>query len=309
MKLERFNRTERLFHWAFALPMTLLAASGLLMVFVSLSGRAGAKEMIRSFHLGCGAALLSLPLLVYLLGDRRAINDNLRHFASFSADDRRWLKMNFLSLIRSGVELPPEGKFNGGQKMNALMMMTLTTLLAASGLTMALSPGALGANIVHVGAFSVFFMLFCGHLFLALINPSTRPAFRGIVSGKVPADWLRHHHVRMYEDKQRLIFDNMVMDHADRRDRRLIFSHFYQDAVDWHQFKTVCRNSAAMLVVRRDDQPAAFLQVVGDGVTCGVVVRFEAFVPEAQGDDFQRQCLTAASYLLGFPLGCRPALP
>jgi cytochrome b subunit of formate dehydrogenase len=33
-----------------------------------------------------------------------------------------------------------------------------------------------------------------GHLFLALVWPTTRPALRGMVRGDVDAEWAREHH-------------------------------------------------------------------------------------------------------------------
>jgi cytochrome b subunit of formate dehydrogenase len=39
-------------------------------------------------------------------------------------------------------------------------------------------------------------VLVVGHLYMALINPSTRPALSGIVSGTVEGSWSRTHHPR-----------------------------------------------------------------------------------------------------------------
>ena len=37
-------------------------------------------------------------------------------------------------------------------------------------------------------------LLVIGHLYLALIHRSTRPALSGILSGTVPSDWAARHH-------------------------------------------------------------------------------------------------------------------
>src|SRR5438309_1318060 len=46
----------------------------------------------------------------------------------------------------------------------------------------------------HVIAAYAALLLVAGHLYMALINPSTRPALRGMVSGKVDAGWARKYH-------------------------------------------------------------------------------------------------------------------
>jgi len=309
MKLVRFNKTERLFHWAFAIPMTLLALSGISMIAASLGGHPAMKEAIRHYHVRFGFALMLLPPLVYAIGDRGTIHDNIREFFHLSAEDRRWLKLNLVGLVRPGVRLPPGGKFNGGQKINAIMMMGLSGLLCASGLTMVALHGALAANIVHLAAFAAFLLLFCGHLYLATINPSTRPALAGIIKGQVPADWLRHHHERMYEEKKGAIFDGMVLEHATAADLRTVYARVYANTLSRREFRRLRRNSVAMLMVRREETPAAFMQVVGDGVTCGAVARYHAFIPEADSDEFREKSLAAAAHVLGYPLGCRPVLP
>jgi len=309
MKLLRFNTTERLFHWAFAVPIVLLTASGVMMILTSFAILPPeAKAGLRYFHVRAGFALVILPLVVCLLGDWAVIRKNLREFMNFSADDRRWLVMNFRSLIRREVELPPEGKFNGGQKVNALLMMTLVSLLCASGLTMAALPGALAANIVHVAAFVIFCLLFCGHLYLATLNPSTKPAFMGIIKGYVEADWLRHHHARMYEEKKGAIFDDIVIDFATRDELEMIYDRAYREIVTRRQFRLLRRNSAAILVARKDNSVIAAMQVVGDGVTCGAIVRYLPLTDEAAGEGFKKQCARAAAALLEYPLGCRPVV-
>ena len=41
--------------------------------------------------------------------------------------------------------------------------------------------------------------LLAGHLYLAVIHPSTRHALRGITTGDVREDWAREHHPKWTE--------------------------------------------------------------------------------------------------------------
>ena len=303
MKLLRFNPTERFFHWSFAIPVLLMAASGVLIILASLGGVGTlSKEAILFFHTRTGFVLMILPFLVYLLGDRRTIQQNLREIFNFSTSDRRWLAMNFINLIKSEVELPPEGKFNGGQKVNAMMMMALLLTLCVSGVTMLLLKGALVANIFHVFAFALFALLLPGHLYLATINPSTRAAFKGITGGYVEASWLRHHHILMFEKLQKTVFDDVVVEHAHKNELKMIYNRVYKNKLSHKDFAGLCRRSEAMLVARRNDIPVAFMQVVGDGQLHGCIAWEEIFTASAEHDDFMSKFTAAAEAVIGHSL-------
>ena len=42
--------------------------------------------------------------------------------------------------------------------------------------------------------------LIAGHIFMAVVNPSTRHALRGMTLGSVNREWARHHHRRWVEE-------------------------------------------------------------------------------------------------------------
>jgi len=303
MKLQRFNPTERIFHWAFAVPVLLMATSGGMIILASLGIISTiSKEELLFLHTRIGFVLIILPVLVYLLGDRRTLQRNLGEIFRFSTSDRRWLAMNFISLIKSEVELPPEGKFNGGQKVNAMMMMALLLTLCVSGLTMLLLKGALVANVFHVFAFVLFTALLPGHLYLATINPSTRHALKGMTRGYVDASWLQHHHILMFEKLQKTVFDDVIVEHARKNELKMIYNRVYKEKLSYKDFAGLCRRSEAILVARRNGTPVAFMQVVGDGRLHGCIAREEIFTASAEQDDFMDAFTAAAEAVIGHTL-------
>ena len=46
----------------------------------------------------------------------------------------------------------------------------------------------------------VSLVLLVGHLYLALIHPTTRHSLRGMTLGDVRADWARRHHANGFRD-------------------------------------------------------------------------------------------------------------
>jgi cytochrome b subunit of formate dehydrogenase len=102
------------------------------------------------------------------------------------------------SLLKHSPETPA-GRFNAGQKLNFILITLLLAALFVSGIGLVIT-GSHPVNPVfkaaHVVAAYAALLLVAGHLYMAVINPSTRPALRGMVSGKVDAAWARKYHTR-----------------------------------------------------------------------------------------------------------------
>jgi cytochrome b subunit of formate dehydrogenase len=43
-------------------------------------------------------------------------------------------------------------------------------------------------------------VLVAGHLYMAIVNPGTRPALRGMLTGRVDRNWARAHHAEWRAD-------------------------------------------------------------------------------------------------------------
>jgi cytochrome b subunit of formate dehydrogenase len=87
------------------------------------------------------------------------------------------------------------GRFNGGQKLNARLALAGLTGLYVTGLMLVVADGGpLGG--LH-GPFAVLTSLpIAGHIYMAVLNPSTRPALRGMTRGSVDRTWAEHHFPR-----------------------------------------------------------------------------------------------------------------
>lgn len=202
-KLFRFTLTERLFHWAYILPFTALLASGVLHK-LHLQGREGwgGRTFLEGVHRGAALAFILAPLIVLLFGNRKCLKRSYRELTCWKGEDLKWLGLFFLGPLRGDHRLPPPGKFNAGQKLNALVTFFFALSLTLSGAwLMALKgTGALLPFLAHQLLVLFFLPFLLGHWFLALFNPSTRHALRGMILGEVEADWAREHHPRWYHE-------------------------------------------------------------------------------------------------------------
>ncbi len=195
-RVQRFCRTTRWFHWTFALSFLCLAASGSLLL-----GRAelaiGAEDvaLLIEVHKITAIVFLTAPWLIGLSGDRRAWLRDLSETARFGRDDLVWLARQPLAMLGK-AELPAQQKLNAGQKLNALAVAGISGAMIVTGIHLWREPGSFLALVVHVSGFLAWIPAFCVHIFMAVINPGTRPALRAILFGDVDREWAAHHHAR-----------------------------------------------------------------------------------------------------------------
>ena len=188
--VERFTLTERLLHWVHASAFFVLLGSGLVLYLPSLSTAVGRRPLIKDVHFWTGISWAGAVLLVAALGNRRALLATIREIDRFDRDDLRWL---------AGKQPAPQGRLNAGQKVNAALTAAFTLLFLVSGLLLWFgerdtSWRFASTVVLHDGLMYVSLVLLLGHLYLAVINPSTRHALRGITTGSVSEEWAATHH-------------------------------------------------------------------------------------------------------------------
>ena len=198
-RIYRFTRTERLYHWAQALPfLSLLVSGGLILLERRLHHQWVPLEVLREVHQVSGIALPVAILLVFLGGDRRRLLHNGLSALKWRPSDLKWLMLFPIHNFFPSVRVPPAGKFNPGQKINLLAQMTMIPMFVGTGLLMWFYPGPLLPWYVHVIGFVLAVPLVAGHLFLALVNPATRIGLSGVFTGWVDGRWAREHYPLAY---------------------------------------------------------------------------------------------------------------
>ncbi len=193
-RLSRFSRTERALHWVHASAFLILLASGLCLYLPSLAELVGRRPLLKDIHVYTAVAWLGALALILLAGDRRRLLATAREIDSFDPDDLAWLRG------RSA----PQGRFNAGQKINAIVTAALAVLFAVTGFFLWYGERnhafrLENALLVHDWLMYISFFLLLGHLYLALVHPTTRHSLSGITRGWVREDWALHHHKKWVE--------------------------------------------------------------------------------------------------------------
>ena len=195
--VRRFSRTERAVHWIHASAFLVLLGSGLILYLPSLAAEVGRRPLVKDVHLLTALAWAAALLAVFLVGDCQGMRATARELEVFDADDRRWL------LGRRS----PQGRFNAGQKLNAALTAAFALLLAVSGVLLWLGERDTrfrfdSTIVLHDVVAYISVALLAGHLYLAVIHPTTRHALRGVTLGTVREEWARKHHPKWPTDAQ-----------------------------------------------------------------------------------------------------------
>lgn len=195
-RVVRFTRAERWLHWSNATLFLVLLATGMTLYVPALSRVVGRRVLVKDVHVYSGL-LLPLPLVLAYAGRwRDAVRRDVRRLARWSVDDRRWL----LSFGRRGKARM--GKFNAGQKLNAIFVAgCIPVMLATGGIMRWFDPFPLawrtGATFVHDWLALLLLAAILGHVGKALAEPV---ALRAMARGTVPAAHAERRHPRWWAE-------------------------------------------------------------------------------------------------------------
>jgi sulfite dehydrogenase (quinone) subunit SoeB len=218
VELPRHRAGMRFLHWFNVLSWLLLLATGTaLMASKSfalfgtafphwLAAKMGGAASLLRFHVVAGLlwAVVIVPLFLrYKEGGREALREiRLRR------DDLLWLLRKPLAMLGLGKQpLPPQDKYNAGQKLFAISALLGTTAIIASGLVMTLHLGSAatvaGAIIVHKLAIALALAGLSLHLTMAVILREERAALRSMITGNIDRAHAEAHNARWVEELAR----------------------------------------------------------------------------------------------------------
>lgn len=199
----RFRRSERMVHWAIAVPFLACFVTALIMVFFyNPQPLRPYRDLFSWAHRISGICLFVLPMLTILKSrhDHRVYFNNIRQAWIWTAEDVKWLALMGLAAVSSRFTLPEQGKFNAAEKLNFMTLMSTYPLYILTGAVIWLTQGALLSWFIHFGMALIATPLLFGHLFMAMINPGTRRGLSGMISGFVDRHWARHHYAKWYKE-------------------------------------------------------------------------------------------------------------
>ena len=206
-RIRRFVLAERLSHWLYALFFVVAFVTGLVMWIPSTrAALEGARLAFSQYHGYVGTAMVILPLLLFILLDRRRLFRDVREIDRWDGQDRRWLGLAFRGHTLRGRPMPPQGRFNAGQKLNVVLVAAMAIGFAASG-GILMHKQDMSACLVtralwfHSFLAVVAIALFAGHLAHVFVTKHGRTYLAGMVRGWIPESLARERHERWWAEE------------------------------------------------------------------------------------------------------------
>ena len=201
-EIVRERLSARVVHWTVALTFFVCLFTGL-PIWTSylgfLASLFGGLHVCRVLHPWAGVAFAAASVLMFLQWVSQMM---------LTPADRYFITpRGMLEYFEYRNDDSEVGKYNGGQKLLFWAAALGTLALLVSGILMWLPQPALGAwgqelrqaaYILHDTAFSLFFAMIIGHIYLGTAaEPGT---FRSMIRGTVTKKWAQLNHPRWYRE-------------------------------------------------------------------------------------------------------------
>jgi len=157
-----------------------------------------------------GGYLLFFGRREALLFLREITRFNLRSDLEWCIKKGLWLVLGPRKTMKLGIDpvLPPQGFYNAGQRMVAVLAVIASLGLAVTGILMAFFSG----NVEYAAPepllqWSIFLHFCCAggmaiflpiHIYMAALAPGEGPALRSMLTGFVPEEHAEHHNLLWY---------------------------------------------------------------------------------------------------------------
>jgi len=209
--IPKYTTLERLLHWVHTATFIPLALTGFVLFAPWLApvAQSEAGAHIRLLHRIAAIFFGGVPIVYGILQPRRMLM-NLREFLTFSKYDLLWLKGAIPYYVMGRHEdMPPQPRFNTGERMTALVMVLGTATFGVTGLAMWFLKGIMPvflfqlAVLLHDLMFIVTFAMFMVHFYLAVVHPMMWQSLVSMRYGVVSESYAREHHTMWYYGEKR----------------------------------------------------------------------------------------------------------
>ncbi len=203
-RLLRFLPVERVAHWTHATFFLLAFTSGLLTWIPSTRvWMAGSRQAVTHLHGGMGVFMIAVPLLLFLVVDHRQLANDVREVDLWDADDKAWFSRALRAHTLLRREMPPQGRFNAGQKADSIIVAAMATGLAGTGSLLLAKPHVPAwlvsrALILHQVLAAAAIALFVGHLLHTFSTRHGRDSLRAMAGGTMSASVARERHEKWW---------------------------------------------------------------------------------------------------------------
>ncbi len=171
-----------------------------------MEGIFGARENLLRAHIAVGMTWTIVFVVYAAFGWKNYLHaEVLRKEIGLDRDDFKWLEIRTLRLLgRSNAPLPPQGAYNAGQKLYALLVYAAIPVIILSGLVMVAHVGGATAvawaMLIHFVAVGMVVSGLMVHVYMGAVFPEERPAFYSMITGMVDELYAYRHHFKWWRE-------------------------------------------------------------------------------------------------------------
>lgn len=206
-RVERFNFLARFTHWSHTVTFLLCLFTGLALFLGPIDwlafifGGYHGANLIHRIAAVVMTATLMLSAVVGFKGVIAWVKDIFR----FGMNDVAFISIFPLDFFGIEMKFPPQTRFNGGEKMNSIVLFTSVSILIISGWIIWWPsfwwPGLVRFSYWAHDLGMIFATLMVSmHAFLGSFHLGSGESFWGMWKGTVRADWAEHHHKIWYDE-------------------------------------------------------------------------------------------------------------
>jgi len=180
-----------------------------------VQGIFGTRANMLHFHIALGL-LWAIVFLAYgTFGFQTYLRKEvLQKEIALDRDDVRWLLGRVGNMIRGTKdELPPQGVYNAGQKLFAILVYMMIPLVMISGIIMSFhlisTTVVAWAVVIHFFAVGMVVSGLLIHVYMGAVFPEEKPAFFSMITGTVNELFAYRHHHKWWEEvaMERAVFE------------------------------------------------------------------------------------------------------
>lgn len=208
-KVLKHSEQTRTMHWVHLICFIILGLTGIAFYFdiAGIVNLFGGEASASDVHHWTGV-IFTLGPLVYVLFNFERFSKFIDTITTFTKDDFGWLKTmgGYIPFIKA-EHIPPQDKYNAGQKMLGLLVIAGCILMIVTGFPMWLLKHSMPAVLVwltwkiHFWTAVILILAVLGHFFLAAIHPKSRVEFASMmIDGYVDAEYTSHHNAKWFAE-------------------------------------------------------------------------------------------------------------
>lgn len=198
------------FHWTYGISWILLVLTGIIFLWrpdphagatgfgPMLQGAVG--QTARFLHRVAALGLMAAPL-IWLFGDPKSLWPDLKELLAFGKADLKYMLVAPLHYTFGKPALPPQGKYNGGHKVNFYVVILTFISFVVSGLYMWFGRGPVPhkdlfnlMRLIHSVSFWIGTCMGLLHMYLTMVHPFTRRSLEAMLKGHMDLGYAKAEH-------------------------------------------------------------------------------------------------------------------